>query len=252
MEKSVVKANNVSISQLVNDEGFRARAEKMLGERTPQFLSSVLTLANADDNIKNLDPIALYNTCLMAASINLPFNSNLGQAYIVPYKGKPQLQIGWKGFVQLAQRSGMYKTINVTDVREGEIEEFDRLSGEIKFSWIQDDDERLSKKVIGYVSYFQLLNGFEKSFFMTRVEVESHAKKYSQTFKKGFGIWKDDFDSMAKKTVLKLLISKYGPQSIEMTKAIEIDQVIDGEYADNPKNAKSRIVVEAAEVDIDE
>lgn len=225
----------LTISKLVNDEGFRKQAEKTLGEGTPQFMSSVLTLANSDPKIRELDPIKLYNTCLMAAALKLPFNSNLGQAYIIPYKGEPQLQIGWKGFVQLAQRSGQFKTIGVNAVYENEIAGIDPMTGEIEFAF------KLEKtgKIVGYMAYFELLNGFKKNLYMSTGEVNKHAKKYSQTFKKGYGVWADNFDAMALKTVIKMLLNKWAPLSIDMQKAIEVDQQNeDGEYADNKPRVK--------------
>lgn len=224
------KKDVLTISRLVNDDNFRKRAEKVLGEGTQQFMSSVLTLANSDAKLQELDPIKLYNCCLMAAAIKLPFNQNLGQAYIIAYKGEPQLQIGWKGFVQLAQRSGQFKTIGVTPVRENEIKDIDPMTGEIIF------DFKLKKEgqIVGYLSYFELLNGFKKNLYMSVDELKKHGKSYSQTFKKGFGVWVDNFDAMAQKTVLKLLLSKFAPLSIDMQKAIELDQANDeGDYSDN-------------------
>lgn len=224
----------LTIQKLVNDDGFIKKTEKQLGNRTHQFLSSVLTLYNSDTSLQQCDPIKLYNTCLMAAALDLPVNNNLGQAYVIAYKGVPQLQIGWKGFVQLAQRSGKFKTLNVTDVKNGEISTRDRLTGEVSFDWIQNDSERLKAKTVGYIAYFELLNGFSKSLYMTNEELQSHAKSYSQTYKKDGGVWKDNFDAMARKTVIKLLLSKYAPMSIDMGKAIEQDQQdADGKYSDN-------------------
>jgi recombination protein RecT len=168
--------------------------------------------------------------------LDLPINQNLGLAYIVPYNAKQsdgtykqmaQFQLGYKGFLQLAQRSGQFKTINSTDVRDGEIVSWDRMSGEITFEWIQDSKVRLSKKVVGYLSYFKLLNGFENSLYMTVEEIDAHAKKYSQTYKKyGTGLWRDEFEGMAKKTVTKLNLSKNAPLSIEMSKAVISDQSV--------------------------
>lgn len=224
----------VTIQSLVHNEDFVKKANDVLGKGTQQFMSSVLSLYNSDRNLQSCDPIKLYNCCLMAAAIKLPFNQNLGQAYIIAYKGEPQLQIGWKGFVQLAQRSGQFKTINCTDVREGEIVKNDRLTGEIEFQWIEDEAERTTTKVVGYVAYFELLNGFRKMLYMTVSELEAHAGKYSQTYKRGFGVWKDNFDAMAKKTVIKLILNKYAPLSVDMQKAIEYDQAdSEGEYVDN-------------------
>lgn len=222
------------INVLIHDEGFIKKAQDTLGSGTQQFMSSILSLVNSDKLLANCNSYELYNCCLMAAALKLPFNKDLGQAWIVPYGGKPQLQIGWKGFVQLAQRSGQFRTINCTDVKAGEIENIDRLSGEIEFKWIQDDEERVKTETIGYVAYFELLNGFRKILYMTKAELEAHAKNYSQTYKKGYGVWKDNFDAMARKTVIKLILNRYAPLSVDMQKAIEIDQAdADGSYIDN-------------------
>lgn len=229
-----LKSKLTSVAQLVHNEEFVKKANDVLGNGTQQFMSSVLSLANSDSDLQKCDPVELYNVCLMSAAIKLPFNQNLGQAYIIAYGGKPQLQIGWKGFVQLAQRSGQFKTINCTDVREGEIKKNDRLTGEIEFEWIEDEEEREKAPVIGYVAFFELLNGFRKMLYMTKTELDAHAKRYSQTYKKGYGVWKDNFNAMAQKTVIKLILNKYAPLSVDMQKAIELDQAGDeGEYLDN-------------------
>ncbi len=233
------------INELIHNEGFIKKAQDTLGSGTQQFMSSILSLVNSDRLLSNCNSLELYNCCLMAAALKLPFNKDLGQAWIVPYGGHPQLQIGWKGFVQLAQRSGEFKTINATDVKAGEIKGINRLSGEIEFDWIQDDNERINAETVGYSAYFQLRNGFEKTLYMTKAELEAHAKKYSQTYKRGGGVWKDNFDAMAKKTVIKLILSRYAPLSVDMQKAIEIDQAdADGQYVDN----KPIIEVEEAEL----
>jgi recombination protein RecT len=242
---------SLTITKLVKDEGFQKEAEKTLGAGAPQFLSSVLTLANSDPKIRDLDPIKLYNTCLMAAALKLPFNSNLGQAYIIPYKGEPQLQIGWKGFVQLAQRSGQFKTIGVNPVHENEIAGIDSMTGEIMFDFKLPGEK--SGKIVGYMAYFRLLNGFEKSLYMTMEELEKHALKYSQTYKRKFGVWVDNFEAMAQKTVIKLLLNRFAPLSInsELARAIEIDQSDDdGNYADNkPKVSLTESSLGVSETD---
>ena len=229
--------NKLTISKMVHDEGFIKQAQDVLGEGTQQFMSSVLTIANSNTALKALDPIKLYNTCLMAAALKLPFNHNLGQAYVIAYKGEPQLQIGWKGFMQLAQRSGQFKTIGATAVYENEIAGIDPLTGEIQFDFQMEK----TGKVVGFMAYFRLLNGFEKNLYMTVAELEKHAGRYSQTFKAGKGVWVDNFEAMAMKTVIKLLLSKFAPLSInsDLAKAIEIDQAdADGDYADNKPRVK--------------
>jgi recombination protein RecT len=233
MANEIAKQQKVTIQSLVHNEEFVSKAQDILQDGTPQFMASVLTLANSNKLLGECDPIKLYNCCLMAAALKLPFNQNLGQAYIVPFKGEPQLQIGWKGFIQLAQRSGQFKRINCSDVREGEIVKRDRLTGEIEFDWL-DDAEREKKHVIGYVAYFELLNGYQQTLYMSKAEVEAHAKKYSQTYKQGFGVWKDNFDAMARKTLIKRILNQFAPLSVDMAKAMEYDQAdANGRYPDN-------------------
>ena len=240
------KPRALSVSDYAHDVKFKARIEETLGKRTPQFISSVITLANSNKALGSCDPVKLFNCCLMAAALNLPFNQNLGQAFIIAYKGEPQLQIGWKGFIQLAQRSGQFRTINCTDVREGEIVSRDRMTGEFEFKWIQDEAERKKAKVVGYLAFFKLLNGFEKNLYMTVEELNAHGAKYSKSYSRSDALWKTDFEAMASKTVLKLLLNRYAPLETDsdLAKAIKADQAdSDGDYIDNPKN----IVVEGAE-----
>ena len=245
-----VAINKPTISGLVHNQDFLKKAQDVLGTGTQQFMSSVLTLANSSQEFAKCDAIKLYNCCLMAAAIKLPFNQNLGQAYVIAYKGVPQLQIGYKGFIQLAQRSGQFKTINTTEVKEGEIKSRNRLTGEMEFDWLDDDNEREQLNTAGYVAYFELLNGYRQTLYMSVAEIKAHAMKFSQTYRYGTGIWKDHFDAMAKKTVLKLILSKYAPLSIDMQKAIEIDQS-DGDknFPDNVKEAELK--VEPIDIDMD-
>lgn len=247
------KAN--ALSQYVNRDDVDAYIKKVLKKRAQQFTISLISAANNDKNLSVCDPKSVVTAALSAASLDLPVNSNLGFAYLIPYTNHKtgetscQFQMGYKGFIQLAQRSGFYKTINAVDVREGEIVKQDRLSGEIELAWIDDDAEREKKKVIGYVAYFRLLNGFEKTFYWTREKCEAHAKKYSKNYAKyGSGLWKDAFDDMAKKTVLKLLISKFGPLNTQLQKAINDDQAIDGEYEDNPQRKPELTEAEEAQI----
>lgn len=233
---------NLSIAQYVRKDAVTQRLNELLGKRAPQFVTSLVSAVNANQMLANCKPESVLTAALTAASLDLPINQNLGFAYLIPYKNKGgevcQFQMGYKGFIQLAQRSGYYKTINATDVREGEMTGFDRLSGELSFEWLESA-ERNKAKVVGYVAYFQLLNGFEKSLFMTTEELEKHAQKYSKNYAKyKSGLWADNFDSMAKKTVLKLLISKFGPLNTQLEDAIQKDQTADDEYVDNPNKVE--------------
>ena len=235
--------NNQSIVEFMSQPATRENIQKTLGERSGQFVASVASLYNTVDKLQECDKKSVMLACLVATSLDLPVNPNLGFAYIIPYKDKnkgmvAQLQLGYKAFIQLAQRSGKVKTINVTDVREGEVKEFNRMTGGISFEWIQDSEARKKTKIIGYLAYIELLNGFSKNLYMTVSELTEHGLQFSQTFKKGYGLWKEDFDSMASKTVIKLLLAKYAPLSVEMQTAQLADQSIvkgdnDFEYVDN-------------------
>lgn len=214
--------------------------QQQLGEKKGEFVSNVIALSESNAALLNCDPGSLMKCALNATALNLPLNKNLGYAYVIPYKNhktgvtEPQFQIGYKGFIQLAIRSGQYKTINAVEVREGEIKR-NKFTGEIDF--IKENDEG---KVVGYLGYIKMLNGFEQSFYMTTAQAEAHAVKYSKTYAKyKTGLWKDDFDAMAKKTVMKLLLNRYGILSTEIQKAIITDQQVDGKYSDNQGNART-------------
>lgn len=238
------------VTRYIKDENVGKRINELLKDRAPQFTTTLMAALNSNKALNNCEPQSVLTAALTAASMDLPINQNLGFAYLIPYKNKDgdvcQFQMGYKGFIQLAQRSGYYKTINATEVRDGEIAKIDRLSGEIEFEWIEDDKEREKAKVVGYVAYFKLLNGFEKSLYWSVEKCKAHATRFSKSFKYGGGLWKDEFESMAIKTVLKQLISKYGPLNTQLQEAITKDQTINGEYIDNPDYSEP-ITIENAE-----
>lgn len=226
VEKQNLPANTVKA--LFERVDVRKKFEEMLGKRAPQFITSVLQIAASNKLLAKADPMSIMNAAAVAATLDLPLNNNLGFAYIVPYnerqadnsyKQVAQFQLGYKGFIQLAQRSGQFQTISACPVYEGQLISENPLTG-FEFDFTKRD----SDKVIGYAAYFRLLNGFEKTLYMSRQEAEKHGKKYSQTFKKGFGLWNDEFDVMAVKTVLKLLLAKFAPLSVEMQRAVVADQ----------------------------
>lgn len=242
MSNEIVKSNNTgvaSVKGLLSNINYKKRFEEILGKKAAGFMSSIINISNSY-TLKEVEPKSIVSSAVVAATLDLPIDPNLGFAYIVPYndknKGKiAQFQMGYKGFIQLAMRSGQYKTLNAIEVYEGDIKHINRLTGEIEFN----EDNKTREKIIGYVAYFSLINGFEKSLYMTTDEMEKHAKKYSQTYKsnKDYVVrsskWTTDFDSMALKTVIKLLLSKYGILSIEMQTAIQTDQsVINNNVAD--------------------
>lgn len=225
---------------LVNREDIKTRFREVLGAKSAGFLSSVLSAVNTNSALKECNPMSILSSAMIAATLDLPINSSLGFAYIVPYSGVAQFQVGYKGLIQLCIRTGQYKTMNVSEVYEGELKNYNRITGEIEL----DITAKVSDKVIGYVAFFRLINGFEKYLYLTREEVERHGKRYSKSFANPKGRWQQDFDAMARKTVLKMLLSKYGIMSIDLQRAVVADQAvgktIEGdpidtvEYVDNP------------------
>lgn len=220
---------------LIKGSGFKQKIEEILQKKAPQFVASALTLVSNDKNLAACDAKTVYTALLKAAALDLPIDPNLGFAYIIGYNSRDgaqaQFQMGYKGFIQLAMRSGQFKTISVAEIYEGQIITSDPLRGyEFDFEKQVEKDE---KNIVGYAAYFSLINGFEKTLYMTKDELRAHGVKFSQTFKKGFGLWKDNFDAMAKKTVLKLLLSKYAPLNTQMQESILSDQAVIRETGQN-------------------
>lgn len=221
--------SNLTVKSLFEREDVKNKFSEMLGKRATSFMTSVLQITAQNQLLAEADPISIYQAAAVAATLDLPLNNNLGFAYIVPYKDSKrgqvaQFQMGYKGFIQLAQRSGQFKTIAAAPIYEGQIISSDPLSG------YQFDFTKKGSEIIGYAARFTLLNGFEATLFMTNEELKEHGVRYSQAFKKGFGLWKDNFDAMATKTVLKLLLSKYAPLSVDMQKAVIMDQAVVNNY----------------------
>ena len=193
--------------------------ENALAEGRNLFVASLIDLYGSDSGLQACDPGAVVREALKAAVLKLPINRSLGFAWIVPYKGAPQFQLGYKGYVQLAMRTGHYRVINADLVYEGELRGTDRLTGLIDLT-----GERKSDKVAGYFAYIETVNGFRKAIYWPRDRVEAHAKRYSPAFGVKEGPWQANFDSMAIKTMLRLLLSKYGLLSVELQRALEHDQ----------------------------
>ncbi len=258
-EEKPKQSLNVVMNTMLDGEGLRGRFNDLLGARAPQFVSSLVSMINADKNLQQAfaeAPMTVIQAGLKAASFDLPIDQNLGYAYIVPFNnykdGQKRMEasfiLGWKGMHQLALRTGAYKTINVLDVREGELKSYNRLTEEIKLEFIEDEDQREAAKVIGYVGYYRLVNGAEKTIYMTIKQIENHEKKFRKGQWMGKG-WKDDFDAMARKTVYRKLIGKWGVMSIDyqnMKEGQALAQQMQEEY--HLENQ----TIEAQVIDIDE
>lgn len=239
--------NQLTTKDFFAKDNVKKKFEELLGTRAPQFITSILQITSQNKLLQNASPESVYNSAMMAATLNLPINQNLGFAWIVPYKGQAQFQIGWKGFVQLALRTGQYKQINVTEIYQNQFKKYNALTEEL------DADFSLNPegKIVGYVAYFKLINGFEKTVYWNESKVIAHASKYSQAYKSANGItpWKDadQFQEMAKKTVLKNTLNKWGILSVEMERATITDQAVikdaetlDVNYIDNTEEEKDK------------
>ena len=249
-KNKLAKKNNGTVGQatlksMINDERTKNKFKEMLGNKAAGFLTSLMNTTNGNAQLQQADPNSILKAGAIAATLDLPIDPNLGFAYIVPYnnkgKNEAQFQMGYKGFVQLAIRTGQYKRINVTELYEGQFESYDPITDELKYNL----DNRLSDEITHYVAYFQTINGFEKYNVMSKEEIETHAKKFSKTYSYKGSSWQTNFNTMAKKTVLKLLLSKFGILSIEMQTAQKADQAvirefdknnIEVEYVDNENN----------------
>ncbi|MEC2236146.1 recombinase RecT [Bacillus subtilis] len=245
---------------LLSSPAVMNRFEEVLGKRASQFTASILSLYNSENTLQKAEPMSVISSAMVAATLDLPVDKNLGYAWIVPYKGRAQFQLGYKGYIQLALRTGQYKSINCIPVHEGELQKWNPLTEEIDI----DFEKRESDSVIGYAAYFELLNGFRKTVYWTKAQVEKHKKKFS---KSDFG-WGKDWDAMALKTVLKSMLSKWGILSVEMQKAVIEDneereriditdemsepEIIDAEVSEEKPSAQDADPFDGKPVDISE
>jgi len=244
MNETATQKEN-SIKTLLSRDDVKKRFGEMLGQKANAFLTSVMTAVQQNQNLAKADPTSIMFAAATAASLDLPVTPSLGYAYLVPYNTKQkdgsyiqmcQFQIGYKGLIQLCQRTSMFKRINAVEVYEGQIENENPLTGNT-YNW----NGKSSEKVIGYVAMFELTNGYKHELYMTRKQIQDHAGRYSKTHKNKFGVWQTNELEMSVKTVLKLLLGRYAPMSVDyIQRAITNDQAIvkdwDGaelEYVDN-------------------
>lgn len=242
------------VKNLVSQDAVKKRFNEVLGNKSNQFMASIVNTVAASTKLQECEANSILSAAFVAASYDLPIDSNLGFAAIVPYKdyknhtSNAQFQMMYKGFVQLAIRSGQYAKMNVSEVYEDELKAYNPITGELElvedFSQCIQRNNGQKDKIVGYYAWFKLLSGFSKELYMTVADCENHAKQYSASYKydlnKGYSTskWTTDFEAMAKKTVLKLLLSRWGVLSVEMQKAIQDDQKVykeDGkeDYSDN-------------------
>lgn len=253
------------LSAMIAGRAMQEQFRNALGDNAGTFTASLIEMVASDQNLQKCPPAQIVAEALKAASMKLPVNKSLGFAYIIPYNNKgqgmtPTFQIGYKGLIQLALRTGQYRGINADVVYEGELIRADKLRGTINL-----DGERKSDKVVGYFAYIELVNGFSKTLYMSVEQVAHHAIQYSRSVPRGVteeklreragqvptGLgWWGNFDSMALKTVLRQLISKYGFMSIEMQDGVIADQAGDEATATATaaKDAMTAVSAEYTEV----
>ena len=262
MANEVVEAKKQPMITYLGNDMVKKSIANAIGEKDTQaFISSLVSAVNTNPELSKCTNSSLLSAALLGHSLKLPQSPQLGMFYFVPYKSKngtteAQFQISYKGLLNLAQRSGQYRKIHVTDIREGELKSYDPIEDTYEFDPVTDISKRLELPVIGYYAYYELLNGYKEKLFWSKEKMEAHAKKYSASYRNGWSssIWKTDFDKMAYKTMLRQLISK-APMSVEMTMAYTADQAVLDEnlnpmYIDNTPDEPTEFkdVLEAGNV----
>lgn len=248
------KTQKLGITSYLNSEKVLGNIEQVLGKADKQrFITGVISAVNNNEALKECTNQSILSGALLGESLKLSPSPQLGHYYLVPFNDKTngkvaQFQLGYKGYIQLAIRSGQYKKLNVIAVKKGELEYFDPLNEEIKINLMIDKwDEREEAETIGYYASFELVNGFKKAIYWSKKQMENHALKYSAGYKakKGYTFWEKNFDGMAYKTMLRQLISKWGIMSTEMQSAYESDMT----FTDNAGN-KNYVEADADIIDV--
>ena len=243
--------NKPKFSVAIQSDMYKNLINQTLGdkERATRFIASISSAVATNQALQECDAGTILSGALLGESLNLSPSPQLGQYYLVPFNDSKkgckvaQFQLGYKGYIQLAIRSGQYKKLNVLAIKKGELVKYDALNEEIEVNLIEDEEERENAETIGYYAMFEYTNGFRKSLYWSKSKMEKHALKYSKGYAahKGYTFWEKDFDGMAYKTMLRQLISKWGIMSIDMQQAVEKDMATintDGtyEYVDNEEN----------------
>lgn len=227
--------SKLSFSQEIQTKGIQNMISSVLGDpkRAARFTASITSAVTTTPALKECDTRSILSAALLGESLELSPSPQLGQFYMVPFKDKngptkAQFILGYKGYIQLAMRSGQYKKLNVLEIKKGELVRFDPLNEEIEVNLIDDEIKRELAETIGYYAMFEYTNGFRKAMYWSKQKMEQHASKYSKGYaaKKGYTFWEKDFDGMAFKTMLRQILSKWGILSVEMRQAFEADDAI--------------------------
>jgi recombination protein RecT len=240
-------SNKIGFTSFMTSTVVQKKVNDILGDEKSgkRFISAIVSAVNNNPQLKECDNASILSGALLGESLNLSPSPQLGNYYLVPFKDKDRgqvatFQLGYKGYIQLAIRSGQYKKLNVLAIKDGELIKYDPLNEEIEVNLIEDEEKREKAKTIGYYAMFEYVNGFRKAMYWSKAKMEAHALQYSKGYqaKKGYTFWEKDFDAMAFKTMLRQLISKWGIMSVDMQQAYENDMAYikeDGskEYFDN-------------------
>lgn len=258
------QTQNQGLSAYLTSDAVRKRINDVVGGKDGQrFISSIVSAVNANESLKKCTPQSIFSAALLGESLKLSPSPQLGQYYLVPFNSKEgkiaQFQLGYKGYIQLAIRSGQYKKLNVLAIKEGELVCFNPLTEEIEVNLIEDEEVREETKTTGYYAMFEYTNGFRKAIYWSRSKMEAHAKKYSKSYSQSSSVWQTNFDAMAYKTMLRQLISKWGIMSIDMVSALDADMAVINEdgtknYVDNASYTESNKedVIEVKEVKVEQ
>ena len=260
------QTQNQGLSAYLTSDAVRKRINDVVGGKDGQrFISSIVSAVNANESLKKCTPQSIFSAALLGESLKLSPSPQLGQYYLVPFNSKEgkiaQFQLGYKGYIQLAIRSGQYKKLNVLAIKEGELVCFNPLTEEIEVNLIEDEEVREETKTTGYYAMFEYTNGFRKAIYWSRSKMEAHAKKYSKSYCKSSSVWQTNFDAMAYKTMLRQLISKWGIMSIDMVSALDADMAVINEdgtknYVDNASytytESNKEDVIEVKEVKVEQ
>lgn len=265
-KNEVAVAKKVPFSAYITSDGIKGRINQIVGDENTgkRFISSIISAVSTNPTLAECDNASIVSGALLGEALKLSPSPQLGNYYLVPFNDKEKgkvatFQLGYKGYIQLAIRSGQYKKLNVLAIKEGELIKYDPLNEEIEVQLIDDETKREKAKTIGYYAMFEYVNGFRKALYWSREKMEAHALQYSQGYKSdkrnktSYTFWSKDFDGMAYKTMLRQLISKWGIMSIDMQTAYESDMAYikeDGskEYVDNEEPAREANVIEEKEV----
>lgn len=246
---TLTKTQKPKFTAVINSDGYKRMINNTLGDpkKSARFVTAITSAVSNNPALQECDASTIVSAGLLGEGLNLSPSPQLGQYYLVPFNDRKngrkvaQFQLGYKGYIQLAIRSGQYKKLNVLPIKQGELISFNPLEEDIEVALIDDEETRENAETVGYYAMFEYTNGFKKAMYWSKKKMESHAEKYSMGYKahKGYTFWEKDFDGMACKTMLRQLISKWGIMSIDMQTAIDSDMGVIGEngsvdYVDDP------------------